>query len=149
MNVKNLISAEQSNDIIQSIIIPNIRKDIKQLSSTPRIWRSISNLSQTLAHIAAAIGIIFSFCSAAYAISDWGIYGGIASTMSVILNKFGDYAKKESRERTEELNLYLKGVMKTGGVPDLTSVMTDEDSSSDIDLEKGNSTILNNLDTNK
>jgi hypothetical protein len=140
-NLKNIISDNESSDIIKTIIIPNIRKDIKQLSSTPRMWRNISNLSQTLSHITAAIGIIFSFCSAAYGISDWGIYGGISSTMSVIFNKFGDYAKKESKERTDELNLYLNGIMRTTALPDLTAVMNDDDEN-EIDIEKGNATIL-------
>lgn len=139
MNLRNLISDEESREIIKNIIVPNITKDIKQLSSTPRKWRNLSNLSQTLSHLSAAVGIIFSFCSAAYGITDWGIYGGIASTMSVILNKFSDYAKMESKERTDELNKYLKEIMRTTELPDLTTVMNDN-----IDVEKGDTILSNN-----
>jgi hypothetical protein len=132
MDLKNLVSDEEANNIIKNIIVPNIVKDIKQLSSTPRTWRNISNFTQTLSHISAAVGIVFSFCSAAYGITDWGIYGGIASTLSVILNKFSDYAKKESKERTEELNIILTQ-FKISSVPDLTNVMDSDDG----DIEKG------------
>jgi hypothetical protein len=126
-----IIQEDTINEIRRNVIIPEIKREVLELASSPRYWRKISNLCQTLGMILNGLSIILTFTAAGMNRKDLSIYSGIVGTVGIFFNQFSNHAQKESKERTDEYNKLLTEVLHIKPIPDLTQVMNN------TDIEKG------------
>lgn len=118
-------------EIIKAIQ-PDYLEEIKYSMKWRIRWQKTSSALDVLSVIMAYIGIILTFISASGIIAAtdvqyWGFAGGAAGVVSRLLARFSAVTKKESQEKTDQVNELLQSVGISYRVPDTTDDDSNEE----------------------
>ena len=109
------------DEITNKIINPNYIEEIKQFISGRKSWRTYGIICESFSKLFLGVGTILSFSSGIYSNTWFSFMAGSSSTTSLILLQFSNFAYKESKKNTEELNILLKKC-KCDIVPEFLSI---------------------------
>ncbi len=109
------------DEITNKIINPNYIEEIKQFISGRKTWRTYGIVCESFSKLFLGVGTILSFSSGIYSNTWFSFMAGSSSTTSLILLQFSNFAYKESKKNTEELNILLKKC-KCDIVPEVLSI---------------------------
>ena len=109
------------DEIKNKIINPNYIEEIKQFISGRKSWRTYGIICESFSKLFLGVGTILSFSSGIYSNTWFSFMAGSSSTTSLILLQFSNFAYKESKKNTEELNILLKKC-KCDIVPEFLSI---------------------------
>jgi hypothetical protein len=102
ININDLRRIVENRLVNNSILI-----EVEDLIVSRIKWRKISNISEFIAHVLLIVTTILAFTGGIYEFKLLYFFTGCASTTALGLLKFSSYAIKESKERTETLNVLL------------------------------------------
>lgn len=118
--------------IITELIEPSYYSDVKEMLEGRKCWRITSDVFTTLSKISVGFASVFSFASGTYQNQTFSFVAGSVSVISLILLQFSSYAAKESKEKTDGLNLILKK-LSINDVPEIASNISNNNSVSHND----------------
>lgn len=110
---------ELNNDIVENIVIPNLRQDAQTLSVWRIRWRNISNFFEALVKIMVGISTVLAYSSGYYNKPVLAYYSGLTGTIALVFGEFASYCKKVSHERTNLFNRLL-AYLNIAPIPDTT-----------------------------
>jgi hypothetical protein len=124
-------------DIIKNKINTYMLKDIDDILNWRYRWRLVKTITQTLSHLCVFSITILSFGSAYFGDenSNWGFFNGLVGVLSIGLNRFSSYAKKQSKKKTEQVNKILESYEIEDALPDIMSSINNNDDSYSVDIE--------------
>jgi len=150
------LSTKKFKHEILEVIQPSYKNDIKYAVEWRGTWYKISSWLDVIAEVFIGISILVAFISASSIIpaGDGPLYAFISGSLgsvSRILARFSDSAKKRSQKKTSELNELLSAIGINYKIPDITDNDDDESktepnkisntnntsNNSDIDVELG------------
>ena len=111
MNYNSLdsISTDTKNKIQNNLIEPLYYDDIKSTIKQRKRWRVAGHVLETFSKIAIAISSILNFYSS-YNQSNFEIYAGSVSVLSMACNQLSNYCFNQTRENTHDINQILKSL---------------------------------------
>lgn len=111
-------SQELIDKIESKLIEPVYYNDVKRSVREKAIFKFVGDISETLSQIALGISSVFAFSAGFFNMNILAFVAGCLGTMAIVLSKFSSYALKESKERTEQVNIILTqlGIEK---IPDI------------------------------
>lgn len=108
------------NDKIRTDIIEkNYYNDIKYNIRCKSVCKFTGDLTENLAYISIGISSIFSFAAGFFDNMYLSFISGLFGVISLSLLKFSSYSMKESKERTEQVNIILKKL----GIEDIPDIV--------------------------
>lgn len=124
-------------DIIKNKINTYMLKDIDDILNWRYRWRLVKTITETLSHLCVFSITILSFGSAYFGDenSNWGFFNGLVGVLSIGLNRFSSYAKKQSKKKTEQVNKILESYEIEDALPDIMSSINNNDDSYSVDIE--------------
>ena len=127
-------------DIIKNKINTYMLKDIDDILNWRYRWRLVKTITETLSHLCIFSITILSFGSAYFGDenSNWGFFNGLVGVLSIGLNRFSSYAKKQSKKKTEQVNKILESYEIEDALPDIMSSINHnngDDDSYSVDIE--------------
>jgi sensor c-di-GMP phosphodiesterase-like protein len=96
--------------IENELINPNLLSECKDLLRSQKLWKNVTNYTETSSHICIVIATILSFASGVYKEEALSFSAGCVSTISLSLLNFSKFANDESKERNKKLNNLLKRI---------------------------------------
>ena len=150
-NTMDYATTNFKTHIINNIIKPNYINEINDSTKYRNLWKKRGMRLETCSKFFIGLGSIMSFASGVYGYQTLSFVAGAISTISLVLLQYSNFAYKESKKATQDLNLLLDnlGIKK---VPELNANVQDESNIKDISKEKSNvgmSFINNPLSINK
>lgn len=106
---------------VQAMIEQALLKDVRDTIAGRYGWRKISDWAEVAARTAAGAGAILSFAAGTFEEPGLAFSAGCVGTFAMVLGLWVNYANKESRERSRELNATLKTI-GIAPLPDLASL---------------------------
>lgn len=93
-----------SNELIEKTYYNDVKRNLRERC----LCKCIGDISEALAHIIAGIGIVLSFAAGFFDLYILSFLAGCFGTVAMILLQCSSYSMKESRERTDEVNILLE-----------------------------------------
>jgi hypothetical protein len=93
--------------------------DIKRSMISKSRMKLLSDLTEIFSYIFAAIGVILTFASGFFNNIYIAFAAGCMSTLAMVLLKLSSYFLKESKERTQQVNILLRN-RNFNQIPDIT-----------------------------
>jgi hypothetical protein len=93
--------------IHKELIEPSYYKDIDCHLWAKRVWKHVGDMCETVSKITAAVGAAFAFAAGVFDKTWIAFVAGCLSTGAILLQQFSSYALRESRERTDQVNILL------------------------------------------
>jgi len=117
----------QRDDIINNIIIPKYKSEIKHATRAKYLWKKISNGIEALAQILLVVNAVMAFTAGFFKLSYLSYINGFLSILCLALFMFAVYAERESNERGTYLSNLLNRFNIRGSVTinSLESEMTE------------------------
>ena len=151
-NTMDYATTNFKTHIINNIIKPNYINEIKDSTKYRNLWKKRGMRLETCSKFFIGLGSIMSFASGVYGYQTLSFVAGAISTISLVLLQYSNFAYKESKKATQDLNLLLDnlGIKK---VPELNANVQDESNVKDISSKEksnlGMSFVNNPLSINK
>lgn len=123
-NTEIYVDSELVDKVKKDLIDVSYYNDIKFNIKSKSFWKAIADITETLSQIFTVVSTIFAFSAGFFNHVLLSFIAGCLGTSALILLKFSSYATKESRERTQQVNMLLEKLGITE-IPDITSVVTD------------------------
>jgi len=118
---------------IVNIVRPAVVDDVRAMSKGRVVWRNIATASETLGRVSMASSTVLAFASASevadqYASRILGFVAGAVGTPGMVLGGLANFARTQSIERSEAINLILQHA-DIENMPDIntTLVVNDDD----------------------
>lgn len=106
---KNIpVSPELITKIRTELIEKTYYNDIKYSIHGKSRWKCVGDITETISHIFIAFGIILAFAAGFFNIEFLSFLSGSCTTAAMVFIKFSSYALKESKDRTEQVNLLIE-----------------------------------------
>lgn len=119
----NIISNIPQDSIFQDIIKKEVEKtyhnDIKYNLRSKSRWKFIGDVVEALSELCLLASTILAFSAGFYDLMLLSYLAGLMGTISLSLIGFSNYAVKESRERTKQVNTLLDKI-GSETIPDIT-----------------------------
>lgn len=133
LNPTNDVSEEMIEKIRKELIEKTYYSDIKYNIGSKSRWKCAGDVSETLAHIIIAMGIILAFATGFFNVNFLAFISGSMSTGALVFLRFSSYAMKESKERTYQVNRLIE---KLGfdDIPDITIDSAGSDIATNISI---------------
>ncbi|AFX92281.1 hypothetical protein CE11_00251 [Megavirus courdo11] len=119
-SIQNNTSNEFFRDMIKQEVEKTYTSDIKYGLRSKSRWKLIGDIVEALSEICLLASTILAFSAGFYNYLLLSYLAGLMGTISLALIGFSNYAVKESRERTKQVNAILN---KLGNdtIPDITT----------------------------
>ncbi|AGF85577.1 hypothetical protein QJ854_gp205 [Moumouvirus goulette] len=119
----NIISNIPQDSIFQDIIKKEVEKtyhnDLKYNLRSKSRWKFIGDVVEALSELCLLASTILAFSAGFYDLMLLSYLAGLMGTISLSLIGFSNYAVKESRERTKQVNTLLDKI-GSETIPDIT-----------------------------
>lgn len=107
--IKDSVSSE-TIERINDMVEPAYVRDVKDALSGRFAWKRISEVCETSSKVLSGVSSIFAFAAGAYKYASLSFTAGCIGTVALVFMLFASYAAKESKERTQQLNMTLNHV---------------------------------------
>lgn len=118
---------------IVNIVRPAVVDDVRAMSKGRVVWRNIATASETLGRVSMASSTVLAFASASEVADQdasriLGFVAGAVGTLGMVLGGLANFARTQSIERSEAINLILQHA-DIENMPDIntTLVVNDDD----------------------
>jgi hypothetical protein len=91
------------DDVLKDIIVPDYKAQVASLVNWRSRWSKTSGATESLAHIALALGTVLSFAAGFFSTPYLAFMAGCCSTVCLVLLRFSTYAASESADRNTVL----------------------------------------------
>ena len=98
------------NKIKTDLVEKNYYDDINYNIKSKSRWKIIGDITEALSHIFIGFSTILAFSSGFFDNRLLSFIAGCFGTAAFVLLRFSSYSMKESRERTEQVNILLKNL---------------------------------------
>jgi hypothetical protein len=98
------------NNIINDDIIPTLKHEIDSNYTWRYRWNLLARCCGSLAQVLTCVGSIFSFIAANKEDTTYSFVAGILGVVTISISSTAVYAKRQKREKTININTYLKKV---------------------------------------
>ena len=144
-NLIKLSNKKFKHEILE-VIQPSYKNDIKYAMEWRSTWHKISSWLGVIAEVLVGISILIAFIAASKIIPDgdgpfYAFVAGSFGSVSRILARFSDSAKKRSQKKTSELNELLSAIGINYKIPDITDNNDDEPQTEPSKLSNTNNPI--------
>ncbi len=112
---------ELKNKISKELIEKTYYNDVKRNLRERCLCKCVGDISEALAHILSGVSIVLSFAAGFFNLYILSFLAGCFGTISMILLACSSYSMKESKERTEEINIILDRL----GINDIPNIAID------------------------
>ena len=118
---------ELSEQIVVDIVRPAIVEDVRSMSKGRVVWRNVATASETLGRLSTAASTVLAFASASEVAGEnssriLGFVAGGVGTLGLVLGSLANFARTQSIERSEAMNLILKEA-DIESVPDINAAL--------------------------
>lgn len=121
----SITNMRQNKELLKKINTELIEKtyynDVKRNLRERCLCKCAGDISEALAHIFAGIGVVLSFSAGFFNLYILSFLAGCFGTIALILLQCSSYSMKESRERTDEVNILLDKL----GLSDIPNIAID------------------------
>lgn len=117
----NDVSEEMREKIRKDLIETAYYNDVKYNIGSKSRWKCTADVTETLAHIIIAVGIMLAFAAGFFNIQMLSFISGSMNTASLVFLRFSSYAMRESRERTYQVNRLIEKL----GYDDFPDIIVD------------------------
>ena len=114
-------SMDNTKNRINNLINQNYYSDLKYNIGSKSRLKIISDWSDGLAQLLMGISVVLAFAAGYFDHYILSFIAGCMGTISMVVLKFSSYAMKESKERTDQVNLILRKL----GIDTIPIVNTD------------------------
>jgi hypothetical protein len=114
-------SPELISRIEKNLVEPNYYNDVKTNIRFRDIYKKVGDTAETLSQIALGISAIVAFSAGFFSINILSFIAGCLGTISIVLSKFSSYSLKESKERTDQVNIILSQL----GIENIPDIIVD------------------------
>lgn len=118
-----LFSTEQAQNLIEQSVRPQLKSEIHDLMKGRRCLRYSSNALEITAKLLVAIGAVTAFIASTQENQWIQLASGVVNVSSMSAFVLSEYFAKESRERTQQLNILLQSV----GLPKIPELIASSD----------------------
>lgn len=113
-------SRYMAGSIIKDVVAPTYVEEARQMIRGRGYWRRVGDGCESVSRVLAGIASVLAFSATSFDHKYLAFAAGCANTVGLVVLLFSNYAHKESRERTTQLNTILQAVGVTP-MPYLTS----------------------------
>jgi hypothetical protein len=117
---------DQFVDDVKNIVKPSVLDDVRAMVSGQKKWRTTATVFETLGRASTAIASVLAFASASEMVGGAGpplaFSAGSVGTLGLVLSSFANFARTQSIERNEALNLLLQRI-DLESVPDVNETL--------------------------
>lgn len=113
------VSQELANKIRTELVEKNYYNDVDYNINSKSRWKRISDINDTLAHIMTGLAAIMAFAAGFFNYRILSFISGCLATLSLVFLQFASFAMKESKERTQQVNILLEQ-LSIDKIPDIT-----------------------------
>lgn len=99
---------EFNSRVHKEILNEDYFNDLKYNMKSKSRMKTLSDITEIVSYIFAAIGIILTFASGFFDNIYIAFAAGCMSTLSMVFLKLSSYFLKESKERTQQVNILLR-----------------------------------------
>ncbi|BCS82879.1 hypothetical protein QLL95_gp1244 [Cotonvirus japonicus] len=117
-NIINNGDINTSDRIKKELIDTSYYGDVKYNLRSKSRWKFIGDLTESLSQICVGIATVLAFSAGFYELNLLSFLSGSFGTSSLVLLQFSSYAMKESKERTQQVNILLKK-LGLDSIPDI------------------------------
>ena len=166
---KKKISDDTKIYIVEQLIEPSYKSDIKKLINDKKCWKCTGITFETVSKIMVAISGVFSFSSGYFQNPMLSFISGSIATLSLALLQFSGFSYSQNKKTGDDLNILLKSLdletipvlsrvsddgsnakMRTHSNIVSTNIMTNNDEdSSNLETDKPEMKISTNVLFNK
>jgi len=145
---KKKISDDTKIYIVEQLIEPSYKSDIKKLINDKKCWKCTGITFETVSKIMVAISGVFSFSSGYFQNPMLSFISGSIATLSLALLQFSGFSYSQNKKTGEDLNVLLKS-LDLDTIPVLAR-MADDGSNAKMRVSAGpmNTVIPNNVFNN-
>ena len=123
-------------DIEKDIINPSVKEEISSFLTSRRKWRCVGICMETTSKIMVGITSILSFTTSIYPCNTYlSFSSGTIATLSLVSLQFANYAFKESKLSTDNLNKLLTKLDITT-LPDLNGSVLKSPTNENIKIDE-------------
>lgn len=95
------------NRIYTELIEKTYYDDVQYHLNSKSRWKTIGDICETLSHVCTGVSAVLSFSAGVFDNKILAFIAGCLGTSSLVLLKFSSYATRESKERTDQVNILL------------------------------------------
>lgn len=111
--------------ITKKIIRPSYLQDIRDMIRWRFIWRKIANVLYAFSKFLIMIGSMIAFFESYFQIAYLALISGSISLLGVLILQYGDFANKQQKKNTHDLNIILTSLnLKT--IPQISNESTND-----------------------
>jgi hypothetical protein len=107
---KKKISDETKIYIVEQLIEPSFKDDIKKLITDKKCWKCTGITFETVSKIMVAISGVFSFSSGYFQNPMLSFISGSIATLSLALLQFSGFSYSQNKKTGQDLNILLKSL---------------------------------------
>lgn len=135
-NIVKTMNTELINKIRTELVEPTYYSDVKYNIGSKSRWKFIGDLTETLSRIFSGLGTILAFAAGFFNYSLFSFIAGCFGITSLVLLQFSSYSMKESKERTDQVNILLEqiGIDKIANIAIDSSIDTSVNTSIDTSV---------------
>jgi hypothetical protein len=100
-------SQELNDKIMKELIEPTYYNEVKSYLSSRYRWKNIGDICEVFGKIFAGCSSVLAFSSGVFKIDILSFLAGCFGIIALIFMQFSSYSMKESKERTDEINIML------------------------------------------
>lgn len=111
------LSKKISKDLLEKTYFNDVKRNLRERC----LCKCVGDISEAIAHIFTGVSVVLSFAAGFFDLYILSFLAGCFGTLGIIMLQCSSYSMRESRERTEEINIILERL----GISDLPDIAID------------------------